>query len=156
MNWDALGAIGELVGAVAVLLTLIYLAVQTRLARIASEETRKLVALEAVVGRLSQMEVAHTEFANSEHLPRISVEIQRSGIQSLTAEDLERLKFWEGAVKLRMASQYVQYEAGLLDQKNGEAILKGAVARRELWQELDVIRDIGSNFESAVELAAKQ
>jgi hypothetical protein len=30
MNWDALGAIGEIVGAVAVVITLIYLAVQTR------------------------------------------------------------------------------------------------------------------------------
>ncbi len=30
MNWDALGAIGELIGAVAVLLTLIYLAIQSR------------------------------------------------------------------------------------------------------------------------------
>lgn len=30
MNWDALGALGEIVGAVAVVITLIYLAVQTR------------------------------------------------------------------------------------------------------------------------------
>ena len=30
MNWDALGAIGELVGALAVVVTLIYLAVQIR------------------------------------------------------------------------------------------------------------------------------
>ena len=30
MNWDALGAIGELIGSLAVFLTLIYLAVQTR------------------------------------------------------------------------------------------------------------------------------
>ena len=33
MNWDALGAIGEIVGAVAVLVTLIYLALQVRQAR---------------------------------------------------------------------------------------------------------------------------
>ncbi len=30
MNWDAVGSIAEVVGAVAVLITLIYLAVQTR------------------------------------------------------------------------------------------------------------------------------
>ena len=30
MNWDALGAIGEIVGAIAVLLTLLYLALQVR------------------------------------------------------------------------------------------------------------------------------
>jgi len=33
MNWDALGAIGELIGATAVLVTLIYLALQVRHAR---------------------------------------------------------------------------------------------------------------------------
>ncbi len=33
MNWDAIGAIGEIVGALAVLLTLIYLAVQVRHAK---------------------------------------------------------------------------------------------------------------------------
>ena len=31
MNWDAIGAIGELVGALAVFLTLIYLATQIRI-----------------------------------------------------------------------------------------------------------------------------
>ena len=30
MNWDAIGAVGEMVGAVAVVLTLVYLAVQSR------------------------------------------------------------------------------------------------------------------------------
>jgi hypothetical protein len=30
MNWDAIGSIAEVVGALAVLITLIYLAVQTR------------------------------------------------------------------------------------------------------------------------------
>jgi len=33
MNWDAIGAIGEMVGAVAVIITLVYLAVQVRQAR---------------------------------------------------------------------------------------------------------------------------
>jgi len=30
MNWDAIGAIGEIIGALAVVVTLIYLAIQTR------------------------------------------------------------------------------------------------------------------------------
>jgi len=30
VNWDAIGAIGEIVGAVAVLITLLYLAIQVR------------------------------------------------------------------------------------------------------------------------------
>ena len=41
MNWEALGTIAEIVGAAAVLITLIYLSIQTRLTRIAAEETSK-------------------------------------------------------------------------------------------------------------------
>jgi hypothetical protein len=33
MNWDAIGAVGELIGAIAVLITLVYLAVQIKAMR---------------------------------------------------------------------------------------------------------------------------
>jgi len=46
MNWDAVGAIGEIVGAVAVVLTLGYLAVQTRQSRLAAQETAKFSSLD--------------------------------------------------------------------------------------------------------------
>jgi hypothetical protein len=47
MNWDAAGAIGEIVGAVAVVATLTYLAVQIRTARIGSASEATYSALEA-------------------------------------------------------------------------------------------------------------
>jgi hypothetical protein len=47
MNWEAIGIIGELVGAIAVVITLVYLAIQTRLTRKAAEETSKYAAQEA-------------------------------------------------------------------------------------------------------------
>lgn len=42
MNWDAIGAIAEAVGALAILITLIYLAVQVRQAKLASADTNRL------------------------------------------------------------------------------------------------------------------
>jgi len=39
MNWEAISTISEAIGALAVVITLIYLAIQTRLSRIAAEET---------------------------------------------------------------------------------------------------------------------
>ena len=42
MNWDAVGAIAELLGAFAVFFTLIYLAVQVRHSRSLLEENRKI------------------------------------------------------------------------------------------------------------------
>ena len=115
----------------------------------------KLAVVGAHTGRLSQMEQAHTEFAISDYLPRISVKLQSDGIDSLTPEEFERFRYWESSVKLRMASQYFQYQQGLLDQESADNILASAAARYKLWQELDVI-SIPGDFESAVELAVKK
>ena len=42
MNWDAIGAVGEIIGAAVIFVTLIYLAYQVRLARLhAADETRR-------------------------------------------------------------------------------------------------------------------
>ncbi len=42
MNWDAIGAVGEIVGAAAVVVTLIYVAVQIRLARSVATDSNRL------------------------------------------------------------------------------------------------------------------
>lgn len=42
MNWDAMGAIGETIGAIAVVATLAYLAVQIRMARTVASDTNRL------------------------------------------------------------------------------------------------------------------
>jgi hypothetical protein len=47
MNWDAVGAVGEVLGATAVIVTLLYLAVQTRQTRIAVENGGSVATNEA-------------------------------------------------------------------------------------------------------------
>jgi len=47
MSFQDLGSLGEVVGAIAVLATLVYLAIQTRETRIAAEETAKFAGLRA-------------------------------------------------------------------------------------------------------------
>ena len=46
MNWDAIGAVAEVIGGVAVLATLVYLALQTRQVRVATESNGTLQAIE--------------------------------------------------------------------------------------------------------------
>ncbi len=115
----------------------------------------KLAVVGAHTGRLSQMEQAHTQFAISDYLPRISVKLQSDGIDSLTPEEFERFRYCESSVKLRMASQYFLYQQGLLDQETADQIVAAAAARYKFWQELDVT-SIPGDFESAVELAVKK
>ena len=49
MNWEAIGAIGEIVGAVAVVLTLAYLAIQVRHAKEAAADTNRLERSQGVL-----------------------------------------------------------------------------------------------------------
>ena len=49
MNWDAIGAIGEIIGAIAVVATLFYLAIQVR-------ETRKDAKLSAIQAQRSAVQ----------------------------------------------------------------------------------------------------
>ena len=46
MNWEVAGVIAEIVGAIAVVVTLMYLAIQTRQARIAAEQSAKFAVLQ--------------------------------------------------------------------------------------------------------------
>ena len=46
MIWDAIGATGEIIGAIAVVATLIYLSIQTQQSRKAAEETAKYSELQ--------------------------------------------------------------------------------------------------------------
>jgi hypothetical protein len=48
MNWDAIGALGEVVGAVAVVVTLAYLATQVRYAKAATVDANRLVRASGV------------------------------------------------------------------------------------------------------------
>lgn len=48
MNWDAVGAIAEAVGALAILVTLIYLTLQVRQAKLASADTNRLMRASGV------------------------------------------------------------------------------------------------------------
>ena len=61
MNWDAIGAIGEILGATAVLVSLIYLSIQIRHnSRQVEEQTRALNA-----DSVTAIETAHSNFRRS-------------------------------------------------------------------------------------------
>lgn len=59
MNWDAIGAAGELVGAIAVFVTLLYLARQVRISNLAERQSAQRELMEAsrdLIGQLSKDE----------------------------------------------------------------------------------------------------
>jgi hypothetical protein len=68
LNWDAIGAVGELVGAAAVVVTVGYLALQIR-----NETTR--ARTEARRARSNRVSTAYADLADSTHVPDLLVKL---------------------------------------------------------------------------------
>jgi hypothetical protein len=108
MNWEALGAIGEIVGAIAVVLTLGYLAVQIR------QNTRAL--------KLGSVQTVHENYqarmrmtAENESLARI----MRTGIirlNDLTKEEQTRFNAMWAISVLQFRITLMLYKSGVLDR----------------------------------------
>ncbi len=88
MNWEAIGAIGEIVGAVAVVITLLYLASQTR-------QNTKATHAQATASVASEMEQCLLTIANDGYL----AEAYHKAMKREDLSELEsiRLGFWWGA-----------------------------------------------------------
>ena len=114
MDWNALGAIGELVGAVAVLITVGYLAVQIR------QNTR---ALESAA--LNSLRDVHVLTENNEHYNSLILKTLRNEV--LTAE--ERLQMVE-----RFYTIMKGFEVLWLQQRIG------AISHDQFDQHLDIVR----------------
>jgi hypothetical protein len=84
INWDALGAIGELLGSLVVLVTLVYLAIQTRSLNKQSQAEARYAFVEAV-GQINMIIAQSTESAS----------IWRKGLESIgDLNEDERMQFF--------------------------------------------------------------
>lgn len=104
MNWEAAGAIGEIVGAIGVILTLVYLAVQIRQNTASLKSSTLQGMLEASAG-------LHDLCASDAELGRIFLK----GVQdqsSLTEEEFPRFQFLMMSFLRRLETIYNQGNSG--------------------------------------------
>ncbi len=89
MNWEAISAIGELIGAVAVLVTLIYLAVQVR-------QAKHEISLVGRQARANHAALLLEPLVNSDEMPSIFAKLQLGnyGDFGLTKEETIRFGAW--------------------------------------------------------------
>jgi hypothetical protein len=99
MNWEAIGAVGEIVGALAVLVTLIYLAIQVR-------HTRRAQQAEAIRANRLERREFHTAIRDSPYIAMIIAKIE-SG-DELTAEEEHRLLHHNAATWGLLYSEWIQ------------------------------------------------
>lgn len=124
MNWEAISAIGEMLGATGVILTLVYLALQIRQNTKSMDESRKVALAATYQARAEMRKQGHDMVADSEHLAPIMQKLESvgwpdavDGIQTLSADESLRFKEWlQGQVVLG-DNVFYQYRLGLLDKE---------------------------------------
>ncbi len=116
MNWEAIGAIGEIIGALAVITTLIYLAVQVKQTKKGLEaNTTAILGASEVSGNENAIQHLATLYSDEQ-----LVEIVMRGVrdlQDLQPQDFVRFNgFCHSGIQLHQVT-YLQWKKGLLDDE---------------------------------------
>ena len=130
MNWDAIGAVGELVGAVAVVVTLVYLASQLR------QNTKALRSSTYQAFNDSSFSWADSEIENATMIAKTA---RYSSLDELTPEERE---IWRGIIFKAftvMESNYLHHRAGAMDDDIFETRMTASVSvilERPIWRQI--------------------
>ena len=120
MNWDAIGAAGEILGAAAVIGTLFYLAQQIR----QNTQSMKSRVRESVTVSLTDPFLEQASSA----IPLLYVKAA-SDPNELTDEEAAQFGFFVGTYIKRLEHAYHQYLEENLDDRSWEALEKAALAQ---------------------------
>jgi hypothetical protein len=113
MNWDAIGAIAELLGAIGVIASLVYLATQIRQSR---EQMRAA----------TYQQIHEHQGQTFTTLPNPDMDVVRRGLEDfhqLSAEDTWRFGLWALHNVMNLESAHYQYRMGMLDQSRWRVYL---------------------------------
>ena len=113
MNWEAIGAIGETVGAIAVVITLLYLASQTK-------QNTKATHAQATASVAAEMETNLLAIANNGDLAEAYRKAQYR--EKLLEIEAVRLGFWWAAFVRSAHSHLIQDGLGNLSEDNENAV----------------------------------
>ena len=128
MNWDAIGAVAEVVGAIAVIVSLVYLALQIK----AQNKQAKLAANHGMFREL------RSASQNVGDLAAIFVRANND-YQSITEEEAIRLVVYTTNLIRAWESAFLEYQEGNLDARVWESLSKdygqmmGASSIAHVW-----------------------
>lgn len=130
MSLEDLGNIGEFIGSMAVLVTLIYLALQIRQNTAATKVQIRQAIADSQSANINLR-------ATDERLPTIIAKVNSS--QELTPEEEQRLYFHLDATLRQFENFYSHFKSGVLDQSDWFSLLYGlertlrGAKTREMW-----------------------
>ncbi len=138
MNWEAIGAIGEIVGATAVVVTLVYLAIQIKSStKVARSATRQAIADSAMA--IGSDLIADKELANLFVKDLRGDELGEADRLRLYARSYVGMRHWENI--------HYQYLSGMLAEDEWQGFRKNLKATFE-WASLQTYWDNESQYYS--------
>ena len=155
------GSIGEVVGAIAVVVTLIYLAKQIRLNTHEMEESRKLALAQTYQMRSDALQAMLVAAADSEHIGPIIIKLTGLGypenveaLKGLDDTEWRRFRMWQIAQQTHWDNMHYQYQHGYLDSEYYDDAFKDRVVRlAPTWKALGLTSGRRSFFAEVERLA---
>lgn len=141
-----LGALGEFLGSIAVLATLVYLAVQIRQNTRSMEESRKLALAQTYQMRSDALQMMLVHAADSEHIGPLITKLTSAGypeditaLRHLSRIERGRFRMWQIAQQTHWDNMFFQYQQGFIDEEYYRDSFRERVRRlAPTWQELNV------------------
>jgi hypothetical protein len=136
-----LGNLGEFVGSVAVLATLVYLAVQVKHSRELLERNERIAMSQVYSGRTNARVSGYLTVAESSYFPDIYEKLLKSDDSQFQAQDLEQLSGSDRRRLNSMAKAQItnydnwlfQYELGLLDESAIDEMSEDIIRQFRFW-----------------------
>lgn len=147
MNIMELGALGEFLGAIGVMATLIYLAVQIKQNTRAMRENKRLALAQTYQMRADALQSMLVRAASSKTIGPLIVKLTQLGyptdvsaLERVTPEERGIFKQWQIAQQTHWDNMFYQYQQGFLDPEYYEDEFKVRVKRlAPTWEALGLL-----------------
>jgi hypothetical protein len=157
MNWDAIGAIAELLGAIGVIASLIYLATQIRQSREQMGENTRAARASGYQSFFQNMDEVAMRSTSSPEMAQ-SVRLGLTRFDQLTEEQAFYFNNWIIGMLLAFDNGHYQFGTGILEaarwrvQRGNLTNLLSAPGTRQWWSESPIKKDfLGPEFVALVE-----
>lgn len=141
-----LGALGEFLGSIAVLATLVYLSVQIRQNTRSMNESKKLALAQTYQMRSDALQMMLVHAADSENIGPVITKLTGAGypedvgaLDRLTDQERGRFRQWQIAQQTHWDNMFYQYQQGFLDEEYYRDSFRERVRRlAPTWKALNV------------------
>ncbi len=158
MSIMELGALGEFLGSIGVIATLVYLAIQIRQNTRSMDESRRLALAQTYQARSELRVHALLREADSEYATPVMDKLATAGwpenqqaIRELSSLEYRRMRAWVTAQQRQIDNYHYQYQQGLIDEDYWDNVIVPAIRIvAPMWRSVE-LGGLRPSFESTVE-----